>query len=74
MKIYRVHLCDESGMSLGYEYYSNKKDANDSIARQNKNNSLTSLTKSDIEEKEVVIGKYEFLKLLNNLASHPDNG
>lgn len=49
MKIFRVHLTDESGMSLGFEYDS-------------------------IEERYIAIGKYEFLKLLNDWASHPDNG
>ncbi len=74
MKIFRVHLTDESGMSLGYEYYSNKKDAETAWKKSKSDNHVRFDANITIEQKEVVIGKYEILNLLNEWASHPDNG
>jgi 5-hydroxyisourate hydrolase-like protein (transthyretin family) len=73
MKIFRVHLTDASGMSLGFEYYSNKKDALTAL-KKNQSDEDIRVDRSSIEEREIVIGKYEFLKLLNEWAKHPDNG
>lgn len=73
MKIFRVSLTDESGMSTGFEYYTNKKDAETAL-RKNASDESMALTKDSIEVREIPIGKYEFLKLLNDWASHPDNG
>ena len=73
MKIFRVHFKDSTGMSLGFAYHSNKKDAMQALETSNSANE-TETDKEDIEERELVIGKYEFLKLINEWASHPDNG
>ena len=73
MKIFRVSLTDESGMSMGFEYYTNKKDAETAL-KKNASDYHMALTEDSIEMKEIPIGKYEFLRLLNQWASHPDNG
>lgn len=74
MKIFRVHLTDQSGMSLGYEYYTNKKDAETAFKKCQSDNYIRFDSSITIESKEIPIGKYEFLKVLNEWASHPDNG
>jgi hypothetical protein len=74
MKVFRVHLTDSSGMSLGFEYYSNKKDAQESLRNNAKNKEDVRVDNDSIEMKEIVIGKYEILDILNDWGSHPDNG
>ena len=74
MRIFRVHLHTPSGESEGYEYFTNSKEAEACLIKHSKNRNLVKIDKDDITIKEVVIGKYEFLKLLNQWASHPDNG
>lgn len=74
MKVFRVHLTDASGMSLGFEYYSNRKDAQTALRKSQSDEEVRVDSNSSIEEKEVIIGKYEILKLLNEWGSHPDNG
>ena len=74
MKIFRVHKHDLSHESEGYEYFSNRRDAEKCLRDHNKSYDSTKIDKDDIQEKEITIGKYEFLKLLNEWASHPDNG
>lgn len=74
MKIFRVHLTDAGGLSLGYEYYSNKKDAETALRKSQSDEEVRVDFESSIEMKDITIGKYEFLKLLNEWANHPDNG
>jgi hypothetical protein len=74
MKIFRVHLTDDSGMSLGFEYYTNKKDAFAAFKRNQQDEEIRYDGNDHIEERDFVIGKYEVIKLLNEWASHADNG
>jgi len=75
MKIFRVHLTDPTHESEGYNYFSNRSDAEKCLRQHVKSyRGQMDFDKSDIEEKEITIGKYEFLKLLNIWANHPDNG
>lgn len=74
MKIYRVSLEDSTGMSLGFSYHSNRADAFKALKANEKNEGMLSDPDAYIQERDFIISKYEFLKLLKDWASHPDNG
>lgn len=75
MKIFRVHKTEPTHESEGYEYFSNRADAEKCLRKHVKSHgNQMKIDLSDIEEKNIIIGKCEFLALLNQWASHPDNG
>ncbi len=75
MKIYRVEYYNQSDSSQGFEYVSNKAEAEKLLNEFKKSQGDNfEVERSGIVMKEIAIGKYEFLKILNIWGSHPDNG
>jgi hypothetical protein len=73
MKIFRVSLNDPMHENKGYEYFSSKKAAEKCLRDHCKSWDMV-YEEDNITMKDVMIGKYEILRLLNEWGSHPDNG
>lgn len=69
MKVYQVAYRDNYSEHNGYEYFLNKLEAK-KADNKNKGNP----TRDDIEEIEFKLSKKGILSLLNQYASHNDNG
>jgi len=69
--IYRVHFETEGGTSAGYKYFTRKRVAETAAARwrrsEDERASVTAAAETPKTLKDVV-------RLLNEWASHPDNG
>lgn len=73
MKVYIVHTRDDFEESKGYEFFSSKSEA---MKEKRRNDRLfpANQQKEDVREYEFKLTKKSVIEMLNDLASHPDNG
>lgn len=74
MKIFRVAYFNNSDSSQGFDFFTNKAEAERELKKWEKDQGDNFDDRSGIDVEDIAIGKYEFLKLLKKWASHPDNG
>ena len=70
MKIYVIHHSDDSGMSLGMEYSTSKKD----VAVRMKAIEDGGDQAEVIAERELKLNKKDILSFLNSYCAYADNG
>jgi len=71
MKLYRVALYCDTGVSAGYEYFGTKKDALRKVREEKDPNGMDDAV---MEEINVTPTKTGILAALNRYGDHPDNG
>lgn len=75
MPIYRVHVKDAHEESQGYYYCTNKKDINRALSAIGADDPDYGPSRiSGVDALPVPRNKKELVELLNQCASHPDNG
>lgn len=75
MKVYRVCYYNNSDSSQGFSYHTSKAEAASKLSKFKKQEGENfDSDRSSIDMEDIPIGKIEFLKLLNQWGSHPDNG
>ena len=75
MKIYRVGYNTNQAASVGFAYFTTKKSAEKSLSDFKKEHSdWVDFGSMNIEVEDVEISKAGILSILNQWASHPDNG
>jgi hypothetical protein len=72
MRFYRVHRYNGSDGSFGYEFYTNRREADEAARKWQANDGDGHL--STPEEIEIAPTKAAILAALRDLASHPNNG
>jgi len=72
MKIYKVTLLDNNLESEGFKYFTSKSEANKELKKYNKN--FDCETGAENKEISISLTKREVVDLLNEHASHNDNG
>lgn len=72
MKVYRVHLRYDAGQSLGYVYFTNKREA--AHAKQLHDKDHNPEDSAEIHELSIPISRQGILMALRTYANHPDNG
>lgn len=70
MKVYKASYRLADTEHQGYQYFSNRKDAE----REQRKNNLESGINGQVEEVEFELTKKGIIDLLNSEASHADNG
>ena len=73
MKFYRVHTCVECSTSSGYEFFTNKADAERAVREWTTGEALRTDT-AEIDVIEITPTKAGILHALNTYAAHADNG
>jgi hypothetical protein len=71
MRFYQIHIRCENGSSAGFEYFTNKEEAQKCLRENIENDPKEDHSIKVIEIKPT---KYGILSALNIYASHPDNG
>lgn len=76
MKFYQLHKIHEAGTSAGFEYFTNKKEAQRAVIDWlgDTEESVCDAEGSVILEIEIEPTKQGVLSALNRWAKHPDNG
>lgn len=72
MKIYRASFRDDFNEHKGYQYFTSKTKAG--LIQKKHNNKLDKVNREEVEEIEFTLSKAGIISLLNQYASHPDNG
>lgn len=71
MRFYRVDTSKDGGNSAGYEWFTNKREAEQHAAKFRNENPNEFV---DVDTVDIVPSKKGILKALHLYASHPDNG
>lgn len=74
MKIYRLHMTVDNGVSVGYEYFTARSKAEKRQREHMRDNDGEMADANDIQEMEFSLTKIGVVKLLNRWGDHPDNG
>lgn len=75
MKFYQLHLTHEAGTSVGFRWFTSKREAESHLAnwRRNSPGDVQDQT-GEITPVNIEPTRAGILKALNRYANHPDNG
>lgn len=75
MRFYRLHRTCEAGVSAGYDYFTNKRDAESALSYWRKNSpGADQDQQGEIDTIEIEPTRSGILAALNRYAAHADNG